>query len=52
MGGCDADEGRQPDLPARWQREIELSPYDRDSFYLHGNSTPLGYTDYTFAVKA
>ncbi|KAI5893070.1 FMN-linked oxidoreductase [Schizophyllum commune H4-8] len=41
-----------PDLPVRWQKEIALSPYDRDSFYLHGNSTPLGYTDYTFAVKA
>ncbi|KAI5834690.1 FMN-linked oxidoreductase [Schizophyllum commune Tattone D] len=41
-----------PDLPVRWQKEIALSPYDRDSFYLHGNSTSLGYTDYTFAVKA
>ncbi|KAL0952979.1 hypothetical protein HGRIS_007191 [Hohenbuehelia grisea] len=46
--------GRQyisnPDLPLRLQKNLPLSPYDRATFYLAGNFSPLGYTDYPFAT--
>ncbi|KAL1743673.1 hypothetical protein HDZ31DRAFT_40373 [Schizophyllum fasciatum] len=44
--------GRQfvsnPDLPERWKHNWELSPYNRDLFYVPGE--PKGYIDYPFAT--
>lgn len=36
-----------PDLPLRMEKGIELTPYDRTTFYNHGEAR--GYTDYPFA---
>ncbi|KZV80859.1 FMN-linked oxidoreductase [Exidia glandulosa HHB12029] len=36
-----------PDLPLRIQRNLALTPYDRDTFYTV--KSPKGYTDYLFA---
>ncbi|KAK4705415.1 NADPH2 dehydrogenase, partial [Phenoliferia sp. Uapishka_3] len=41
-----------PDLPARIQQGVELTPYNRDTFYLMGPTHPEGYTDYPRATKA
>ncbi|KAL1746673.1 hypothetical protein HDZ31DRAFT_81052 [Schizophyllum fasciatum] len=40
-----------PDLPLRWRHNLPLTEYNRDTFYLKGDSSPLGYTDYPFAEK-
>jgi hypothetical protein len=39
----------QLDLPLRLQKNIPLTPSNRDTYYLRGNHTPYGYTDYPFA---
>ena len=49
-GTCDAVVyGRHfianPDLPFRYERNLELNKYDRSSFYY---GTEVGYTDYPF----
>ena len=36
-----------PDLPYRIECELDLNPYDRDTFYAAGSSK--GYTDYPFS---
>ncbi|EIW75439.1 FMN-linked oxidoreductase [Coniophora puteana RWD-64-598 SS2] len=38
-----------PDLPYRLQNDMPLTPPDRSKFYLMGNHSPLGYTDWPFA---
>ncbi|KIJ16031.1 hypothetical protein PAXINDRAFT_168669 [Paxillus involutus ATCC 200175] len=38
-----------PDLPARLQQDIPLTPSDRSTYYLSGNLTPFGYSDWKFA---
>ncbi|KAG6378330.1 hypothetical protein JVT61DRAFT_14053 [Boletus reticuloceps] len=38
-----------PDLPVRLQEDIPLTPPDRSKFYLVGNLTPSGYSDWSFA---
>ncbi|KAK0455323.1 FMN-linked oxidoreductase [Desarmillaria tabescens] len=38
-----------PDLVYRLEKDIKLNPYDRKTFYLPGEITPTGYTDYPFA---
>ncbi|KAL0953036.1 hypothetical protein HGRIS_007238 [Hohenbuehelia grisea] len=38
-----------PDLPHRLARDLPLTQYDRSSFYLAGDATGKGYTDYPFA---
>jgi hypothetical protein len=35
---------RQPDLPVRLQKDIPLTPYNREVFYIEGS--PVGYNDY------
>ena len=40
-----------PDLPLRWRHDIPLTEYNRDTFYLQGDASPTGYTDYPFAEK-
>ena len=37
-----------PDLPYRLKNKLELTHYDRSTFYTEG---PKGYTDYAFAKK-
>ncbi|KAJ7137844.1 NADH:flavin oxidoreductase/NADH oxidase [Mycena epipterygia] len=39
-----------PDLPLRLEKNIALNPYDRSTFYLPGQDSPLGYTDQPFAI--
>lgn len=39
-----------PDLPLRMEKGIELAPYDRSTFYNHGEAR--GYTDYPFADQS
>ncbi|KAJ7790410.1 hypothetical protein B0H14DRAFT_3094668 [Mycena olivaceomarginata] len=39
-----------PDLPTRIERDIPFAPYDRSKFYLAGNTTPRGFTDFAAAV--
>ncbi|KAL1712792.1 hypothetical protein EV715DRAFT_213011 [Schizophyllum commune] len=39
-----------PDLPRRLKEDIPLTPYNRATFYLKGDSSPTGYTDYPFAT--
>ncbi|KAE9405239.1 FMN-linked oxidoreductase [Gymnopus androsaceus JB14] len=41
-----------PDLPERLRKNIPLNPYNRDTFYLPGDVSGLGYTDYPFATTA
>ncbi|TCD71420.1 hypothetical protein EIP91_010126 [Steccherinum ochraceum] len=38
-----------PDLPVRLEKDIPLTPYDRDTFYT--TLSPKGYTDYPFASE-
>ncbi|KAF7365615.1 NADH:flavin oxidoreductase/NADH oxidase [Mycena venus] len=40
-----------PDLPLRLEKNIPLHPYDRPTFYLPGQDSPIGYTDQPFAVS-
>ncbi|KAL1753971.1 hypothetical protein FB107DRAFT_249783 [Schizophyllum commune] len=40
-----------PDLPRRLRENIPLTPYNRATFYLAGDASPTGYTDYPFAAK-
>ncbi|KAL1700032.1 hypothetical protein EV121DRAFT_215008 [Schizophyllum commune] len=40
-----------PDLPLRWRHNLPLTEYNRDTFYLQGDASPTGYTDYPFAEK-
>ncbi|KXN83313.1 putative inactive dehydrogenase EasA [Leucoagaricus sp. SymC.cos] len=37
-----------PDLPVRLENDLPLNPYDRSTFYLTGDTTGRGYTDYPF----
>ncbi|KAF8837212.1 FMN-linked oxidoreductase [Paxillus ammoniavirescens] len=37
-----------PDLPARLQNDTPVIPGDRSTYYLPGNLTPLGYSDWPF----
>ncbi|CAK5284574.1 unnamed protein product [Mycena citricolor] len=38
-----------PDLPDRLEKNIPFTPYDRNLFYLQGEDSPRGYTDYPTA---
>ncbi|KAF8837215.1 FMN-linked oxidoreductase [Paxillus ammoniavirescens] len=38
-----------PDLPTRLQEDTPITPGDRSTYYLPGNLTPFGYSDWTFA---
>jgi NADPH2 dehydrogenase len=40
----------QPDLPARLEKDVPLTAYDRSTFYLVGENSPRGYTDQGFAT--
>ncbi|KAJ4490199.1 FMN-linked oxidoreductase [Lentinula aciculospora] len=40
-----------PDLPYRLMENIPLTRYDRSTFYLMGDTTGRGYTDYPFATS-
>ncbi|ESK84983.1 nadh:flavin oxidoreductase nadh oxidase [Moniliophthora roreri MCA 2997] len=40
-----------PDLPLRLKSDIPLNPYDRSTFYVHGDTSARGYTDYPFATN-
>lgn len=40
-----------PDLPVRLRKGLPLNPYNRDTFYLAGNGSGLGCTDYPFATE-
>ena len=42
----------QPDLPFRLQKDLPLNAYDRETFYLPGDATGKGYTDYPFYSEA
>ncbi|KAL1742672.1 hypothetical protein HDZ31DRAFT_83961 [Schizophyllum fasciatum] len=35
-----------PDLPLRWRHNLPLTEYNRDTFCLKRDSSPLGYTDH------
>ncbi|KAJ3970908.1 NADH:flavin oxidoreductase/NADH oxidase [Lentinula raphanica] len=37
-----------PDLPDRLMRNLPLAPFDRDTFYVRGDTSGRGYTDYPF----
>ncbi|KAE9405238.1 NADH:flavin oxidoreductase/NADH oxidase [Gymnopus androsaceus JB14] len=39
-----------PDLPERLRKNTPLNPYNRATFYLRGDVSGLGYTDYPFAT--
>ncbi|KAJ7343044.1 hypothetical protein DFH08DRAFT_237996 [Mycena albidolilacea] len=39
-----------PDLPTRLEEDIPLNPFERATFYLVGEDSPRGYTDYAFAT--
>ncbi|KAJ7691445.1 hypothetical protein B0H17DRAFT_982629 [Mycena rosella] len=41
-----------PDLPARLEKDVPLTAYDRSTFYLVGENSPRGYTDQGFATVA
>ena len=38
----------QPDLPLRWLKNKRLNQYERSTFYLLGDATGVGLTDYPF----
>ncbi|KAL0953033.1 hypothetical protein HGRIS_007235 [Hohenbuehelia grisea] len=38
-----------PDLPQRLRNNLKLTPYDRSTFYLSGDASGRGYSDYKFA---
>ncbi|KAE9406886.1 NADH:flavin oxidoreductase/NADH oxidase [Gymnopus androsaceus JB14] len=37
-----------PDLPFRIKHDLPLVPYDRDTFYIRGDTSGRGYIDYPF----
>ncbi|KAK0445624.1 uncharacterized protein EV420DRAFT_1648345 [Desarmillaria tabescens] len=37
-----------PDLPTRLERNIPLTKYDHSTFYMPGDASGVGYTDYPF----
>ncbi|KAJ8697665.1 hypothetical protein PTI98_004445 [Pleurotus ostreatus] len=37
-----------PDLPLRWKDDLPSNAYDRSTFYVMGDGTGKGYTDYPF----
>ncbi|KAL0952975.1 hypothetical protein HGRIS_007186 [Hohenbuehelia grisea] len=37
-----------PDLPLRLKNDLPLNPYDRSTFYIPGDASGKGYTDYPF----
>ncbi|KAK0460503.1 uncharacterized protein EV420DRAFT_1306399 [Desarmillaria tabescens] len=39
-----------PDITLRLKHRIPLSPYDRPTFYIRGDTSGKGYTDYAVAV--
>lgn len=39
----------KPDLPRRLKEDIPLTPYDRSTFYVPGDTSGKGYIDYPFA---
>ncbi|EIW75445.1 FMN-linked oxidoreductase [Coniophora puteana RWD-64-598 SS2] len=41
-----------PDLPKRLEKDLALTPSDRSKYYLLGDLTPLGYTDWEFAEES
>ncbi|KAJ6529038.1 hypothetical protein DFH09DRAFT_1045369 [Mycena vulgaris] len=41
-----------PDLPARLELDVPITPFDRTMFYLIGENDPRGYTDPPFATTA
>lgn len=41
-----------PDLPLRIMNGLATTPYNRDTFYLFGDPSGFGYSDYTFAQTA
>ncbi|KAJ3794410.1 hypothetical protein GGU11DRAFT_689892, partial [Lentinula aff. detonsa] len=41
-----------PDLPKRLFQNLPLTPHDRSSFYLQGDTSGRGYTDWPFAVQS
>ena len=38
----------QPDLPMRLKNNLPLNVGNRETYYIFGGTTPLGYTDYPF----
>ncbi|EEB92393.1 hypothetical protein MPER_09104, partial [Moniliophthora perniciosa FA553] len=38
-----------PDLPIRLEKDLPLTKYDRSKFYIVGDTSGQGYTDYRFA---
>ncbi|KAK0445625.1 uncharacterized protein EV420DRAFT_1717322 [Desarmillaria tabescens] len=38
-----------PDLPTRLEKNIPLAKYDRPTFYVSGDTSGVGFTDYPFA---
>ncbi|KAJ8469849.1 hypothetical protein ONZ45_g16751 [Pleurotus djamor] len=40
-----------PDLPHRWKEDLPLNKYDRPTFYVPGDASGLGYTDYPFTSR-
>ncbi|KAJ7080961.1 hypothetical protein B0H15DRAFT_475017 [Mycena belliarum] len=41
-----------PDLPARLEKDVPVTPYTRSTFYLVGKNDPQGYTDHPFMTAA
>lgn len=37
-----------PDLPLRWKEDLPLNAYDRSTFYVPGDTSGKGYSDYPF----
>ncbi|KAJ8692644.1 hypothetical protein PTI98_009939 [Pleurotus ostreatus] len=37
-----------PDLPLRWKDDLPLNTYDRSTFYVPGDASGKGYSDYPF----
>lgn len=42
----------QPDLPVRLEKNLALTAYDRKTFYLMGDTSGRGYTDYPFVSES
>ncbi|KAJ8507436.1 hypothetical protein ONZ45_g10199 [Pleurotus djamor] len=40
-----------PDLPLRFCQGVSLQPYDRSTFYVPGDKSGKGYSDYGFATR-
>ena len=45
----DLTSGIQPDLPIRLEKDIPLTPYDREIFY---TNDPKGYNEYGWAKES